>query len=78
MSFYGGQLSPQLLTSAILGIDFFINTSAIINFPNRCAVFEVDNEPAQELSHSPCVMKFEVKYKICYLMIYCTNSFRIM
>jgi hypothetical protein len=37
-------VSPQLLTSVILGTDFFINTSAIINFPERCAVFQVDNE----------------------------------
>ena len=33
-------ISPQLLTSAILGVDFFINTRAIINFPERCAVFK--------------------------------------
>jgi hypothetical protein len=26
-------VSPQLLTSAIIGVDFFTNTSAIINFP---------------------------------------------
>jgi hypothetical protein len=26
-------VSPQLQTSAILGVHFFINTSAIINFP---------------------------------------------
>jgi hypothetical protein len=32
-------VSLQLLTSAILGIDFFINTSAIINSPERLAVF---------------------------------------
>jgi hypothetical protein len=36
--------SPQLLTSAILGKDFFINTSAIINFPERCPLFEADDE----------------------------------
>ena len=35
---------PQLLTSAILGVDFFINTCAIINFPEKCALFNVHHE----------------------------------
>ena len=40
-------ISSQLLTSAILGVDFFINTCAIINFPERCALFNVDHEIKQ-------------------------------
>jgi hypothetical protein len=32
-------VSPQLLTSAILGVDFCINTSTIINSPERCTLF---------------------------------------
>lgn len=42
-------VSPQLLTSAILGVGFFINTSAIIKFPERHALFEVDNETTRLL-----------------------------
>ena len=34
-------VSPQLLTSAILGVDFSINTCAIIDFAERCALFKV-------------------------------------
>jgi len=37
-------VSPQLLTAAIFGVHFFVNTSAIINFPERCALFKVDDE----------------------------------
>jgi len=42
-------VSPQLLTSTILGVDFFINTCAIIDFPERCALFKVDNKTTKEL-----------------------------
>jgi hypothetical protein len=42
-------VSPQLLTSVFLGIHFFINTSASINFPERCAVFQADNEKTTQL-----------------------------
>jgi hypothetical protein len=42
-------VSPQLLTSAILGVDIFINTSAIINFTERCALFKVDEETTRQL-----------------------------
>ena len=37
-------VAPQLLTSAILGVDFFMNTCAIIDFPERCALFKVDDK----------------------------------
>ena len=42
-------ISLQLLTSAILGIDFFINTYAIMNFPDRCTLFKVDDETMRQL-----------------------------
>ena len=42
-------VSPQLLTAAILGVDFFINISSIINFPQRCALFKVDDEATRQL-----------------------------
>jgi hypothetical protein len=32
-------ISPQLITPAILGVDFFVNTRAIIDFPEKCAIF---------------------------------------
>jgi hypothetical protein len=35
---------PQLLTSSILGVGFFINTFAIIDFPERYVLFKVDDE----------------------------------
>ena len=37
----------QLLTSAILGADFSINTCAIIDFPERCALLKVDKTTKQ-------------------------------
>jgi hypothetical protein len=37
-------VSSQMLTSAIVGVDFCINTFAIINFPERYALFKVDDE----------------------------------
>jgi hypothetical protein len=42
-------VSSQLLTSAILGVDFFINNSVIINFPGRCALFKVDEDTTRQL-----------------------------
>jgi len=42
-------VSPQLLTSAILGVDFFISTFAIINFPERYALFKVDGKTMRQL-----------------------------
>jgi len=42
-------VSPQLLTSAILGVNFFINTCAIIDFPERCALFKVGDKTTKEL-----------------------------
>jgi len=42
-------LSPRLLTSAILGVDFFINTCTIIDFPERCALFKVDDKTTKQL-----------------------------
>jgi hypothetical protein len=42
-------VSPQLQTSAILGVDFFINTSAIINFSESCVSFRVDAEITRQL-----------------------------
>jgi len=40
---------PQMLASVILGVHFFINISAIINFPQRCALFKVDDETTRQL-----------------------------
>ena len=40
-------LVSQLLTSAILGADFSINTCAIIDFPERCALLKVDKTTKQ-------------------------------
>jgi hypothetical protein len=42
-------VSPQLPTSATLGVDFLINISAIINLPERCALFKVDGETTRQL-----------------------------
>jgi hypothetical protein len=42
-------VSPQLLTSTILGVDFFINTSATIDFSERCALFRVNEETTRQL-----------------------------
>jgi hypothetical protein len=42
-------ISPQLVTAAILGVDFFINTRATINFPEQCATFKIDNETTKQL-----------------------------
>jgi hypothetical protein len=42
-------VSSQLLASAILGVDFFISTSAIINFPERCALFRVAEDMIRQL-----------------------------
>jgi len=42
-------VSPQLLTSAILGVDFFIDTSATIYFSERCALFKVNDETTRQL-----------------------------
>jgi len=43
-------MSPQLLTSAILGVDFFINTMQIIDFPERCVLFKVDDKTTKVIS----------------------------
>jgi len=37
-------VSPQLLTSGILGVDFFINTCAFTDFAERYALFKVDDK----------------------------------
>jgi hypothetical protein len=42
-------MSPQLLTSTIVGVDFFINTFVIINSPERCALFKVDGKTMRQL-----------------------------
>jgi hypothetical protein len=42
-------ISPQLLTSAILGVDSFISTFAIINFPERCPLFKMHHEKTKEV-----------------------------
>ena len=42
-------VSLQLLTLAILGVDSFTNTCAIVNFPERYALFKVDGETTRQL-----------------------------
>jgi hypothetical protein len=37
-------LSPQLLTDVILGLDFLIDSKAVINFARRCMVLEINGE----------------------------------
>ena len=42
-------VSPQLLTLAILAVDSFTNTCAIVNFPERYALFKADGETTRQL-----------------------------
>jgi len=42
-------VSPQLLTSGILGVHFFINTAASIDFSKRCAFFKVNDKTTRQL-----------------------------
>jgi hypothetical protein len=45
-------IAPQLITPAILGVDFFVNTRAIIDFPEKCAIFEIENERTKQPFHA--------------------------
>ena len=42
-------VSPQLITLAILAVDSFTNTCAIVNFPERYALFKADGETTIQL-----------------------------